>query len=917
MWRFLILVVGGLGVCQVLPAQSNPPQRDMKTFLAEWETIKGTPGFQENFLLSSNADINTKAGRQTRITAARKARAMLNPLSTPIVNAFLEVGEAEAWMRETEPSETNAIESAIPLLTDAGMQLETFEPAVDYILTQELLGEAYLRRLRDDRAANIERALRILAHAELKVKPEVDTCQWIAILGDEAEAYSSRLYGWSTYNLTFGASGPLVINAMVGSGQIKLPDSCRWQAVVASGRATIALYKSGQSASFAERSEMLDAAIEMFQYALTGLTVEVDEYSWGKVQRELGLSLFERRLLKGNADEQDNGAALNALRMSQTVFQIGTAPFQWATSEELTGDVYRASHSDAIAEKHYRAALSVLTPTLDSAGFRRLHGKLGDLDFAREEWDSALVEYRVAIEQYVSSPIASYLGVTRAADAELMGPIFTNAAYCSAISGDVAAAFSLAGLSGEKDMAQTLATEMVDSSFLPSELTRRITTALRHLHGLNMEFRMSKFDIPEASLQDARTTQLLLQSALAEAKSKGVDFLAPTLEIHLSKVKDGVVVMPIVTSMGSVLLVVPAGTLSLNAHNVVRVDGFDLQKLQSVTGTSAGVISQSYNAPPEGLVSETDFMKKLAKVSQELGTLSIPLALRLKELGVADGATLHIVANGALRLLPFQAAPANSTSILGDLYAVSYAANMLALEASTFRDRRNAALTRSFALVYNPDIPDAWIEINAVFRDLNGRGKISKVDAASIPNITDQASTATDLIFVTHGKYESYEPTASKILATPSGITVADIVENIQLADNRLVVLSACETAMHDVGRYPDQGEGFADAFLEAGAAHVLATLWPVDSFATVVLMSRFYDIEGKSHVKVADALRTAQTWMRKATRKEIADYLRQDSRNRTAEMHTQIEAFQNTGDNSDKPYQDAYYWGGFVDVGN
>jgi CHAT domain-containing protein len=61
-----------------------------------------------------------------------------------------------------------------------------------------------------------------------------------------------------------------------------------------------------------------------------------------------------------------------------------------------------------------------------------------------------------------------------------------------------------------------------------------------------------------------------------------------------------------------------------------------------------------------------------------------------------------------------------------------------------------------------------------------------------------------------------------------------------------LVVLSACQTglgsgALADVPA-GDEWVGLTRAFLHAGAAHVVATLWPVEDWATAALMERFYE---------------------------------------------------------------------------
>lgn len=76
--------------------------------------------------------------------------------------------------------------------------------------------------------------------------------------------------------------------------------------------------------------------------------------------------------------------------------------------------------------------------------------------------------------------------------------------------------------------------------------------------------------------------------------------------------------------------------------------------------------------------------------------------------------------------------------------------------------------------------------------------------------------------------------------------------------DARLVVLGACDTA---VGRtIGDEGSaGVANAFLQAGARHVVATLWPVQDGVMPELMTDFYADPALSASRPAQALRQAQ----------------------------------------------------------
>jgi hypothetical protein len=86
-------------------------------------------------------------------------RHLLNPDKTPRLYAQLECQEGEAWFMSTENNEAENIEVAIRLLSDAGNRIKNFPPDRLSYSVKASLAHSYLRRVRDDRAANVERAL--------------------------------------------------------------------------------------------------------------------------------------------------------------------------------------------------------------------------------------------------------------------------------------------------------------------------------------------------------------------------------------------------------------------------------------------------------------------------------------------------------------------------------------------------------------------------------------------------------------------------------------------------------------------------------------------------------------------------------------------------------------------------------------
>jgi CHAT domain-containing protein len=105
------------------------------------------------------------------------------------------------------------------------------------------------------------------------------------------------------------------------------------------------------------------------------------------------------------------------------------------------------------------------------------------------------------------------------------------------------------------------------------------------------------------------------------------------------------------------------------------------------------------------------------------------------------------------------------------------------------------------------------------------------------------------LHLATYGILNKPNPLFSYVELAPGGdqdgrLEVHEVFGLTLVAD--LVVLSACQTglgsgALADVPA-GDDWVGLSRAFLSAGAAHVVATLWPVEDRATADLMEHFYE---------------------------------------------------------------------------
>ena len=111
----------------------------------------------------------------------------------------------------------------------------------------------------------------------------------------------------------------------------------------------------------------------------------------------------------------------------------------------------------------------------------------------------------------------------------------------------------------------------------------------------------------------------------------------------------------------------------------------------------------------------------------------------------------------------------------------------------------------------------------------------------------------------THGQFSS-QLEETFILTWDSLLKIEDLndllqLNNPQLNNIELLVLSACETALGD----ERATLGLAGIAVRAGARSTLATLWSVDDLSTAQLMGEFYRQLTENKVSKAEALRRAQ----------------------------------------------------------
>lgn len=130
--------------------------------------------------------------------------------------------------------------------------------------------------------------------------------------------------------------------------------------------------------------------------------------------------------------------------------------------------------------------------------------------------------------------------------------------------------------------------------------------------------------------------------------------------------------------------------------------------------------------------------------------------------------------------------------------------------------------------------------------------------------LKDQGSTLTHVHFACHGLAKLNDPqTSGLVLAYGARLMARDLFNpTIHFERLRLVVLSAGQTALPGTD-LPDEAIGLPSAWLQSGAAGVLASFWRVSDSVTVELMKKFYELHLLDQLDPVEALWLAQRWLR------------------------------------------------------
>jgi CHAT domain-containing protein len=263
------------------------------------------------------------------------------------------------------------------------------------------------------------------------------------------------------------------------------------------------------------------------------------------------------------------------------------------------------------------------------------------------------------------------------------------------------------------------------------------------------------------------------------------------------------------------------------------------------------------NFQAQGWFGASGSQKTISRLLKKLYDLLIaPVASLLPS---ASG-FLTIVPYDSLHKLPFHALYNGSRYLIED-YQINYlpASSLLthlALRHSQQNDPAEAATRPPIVFGYSDRgyLQRVQDEARTIASLLGGDCYLE--EDATIARLIQQAPSSPIIHLATHGQSRLDAPNFSYVRLADGQLNAIDAF-SLDLLHCELVTLSGCETGLALSGG-GDEQLGLARAFLAAGAASLVISLWSVEDTSTNELMQHFYQrlLQGESKVQ---ALRSAQ----------------------------------------------------------
>jgi CHAT domain-containing protein len=563
------------------------------------------------------------------------------------------------------------------------------------------------------------------------------------------------------------------------------------------------------------------------------------------------------------------------------------------------------------AIEHYNEALRIFNPDSYPNYCRSTAKSLGNLRFQKHRWKEAIERFKLAKTAAERLYQASMFLSSREAELAETGDLYRRASYSLAKTGENKEAVISLEQGRARGLSEALARDRADLERVrvtdpeTYNLYRKAAKRIRSLETLERSGGL----VPAEGKTGISSESLREQALTAYAEmSKATDrirciqgyenFLKePNWDDIAAAVTDDQPLVYLVTTPDGSLALIAAKERSKAQEVVVKpvvvvepvwLEGFIETKLREMLtgppedeglGGWFGAYTRWLDAwqkiqdekaddkaIEEMLEAKARWLETIVKVTADLwqGVLG-PVVDRLCDLGFTQA---FLVPSGYLALLPLHAA---SWEENGDRhYALEKIAFAYAPSArSLVQARRIAESSKAQDLlaidepkpVEASSLPNSQAEVNAIAAFFE-KPQILRHENAERGAVLRALPKAQVAHFSCHGGVNWEDPDKSGLLmAHGKMLTVQDLFQ-LNLKGARMAMLSACETGV--VGtKLPDEVVALPSAFMRAGFAGVVASLWTVSDLSTAMLMKFFYKCWQEEGFVPVRALREAQKRLR------------------------------------------------------
>lgn len=812
-----------------------------------------------------------------------------------------QINRALAYLDQRRDEGGTNIERSIRISRRVLEVLRREDRPFEWALATVNLGQALQARLVGDRAASFEESIRLLESALEILQRDSSPREWARAVTSLASGYA----GWPRGDRMENLEQAIVLYRE--ALEVRTRDSMPWEWAETTHNLATVLAKPRRG----DRAAAMEEAIALFEACLAVHTRMAEPGRWAVTLEALGalylerfagdhpenveraISLLEQALevhtrpaapfawafaitllgsahwQRGRGDREDNlERAIHHFSLALEVRTRRRAPLAWAETQNGLGLAWAARRRGDLRENRRRAArafrrvLEVQTLEVDPGEHRRTCRNLGNLLFGAGRWRDA---------------VAAYAGALSAGDllyAQGATPQARTAELWERLDVPLRTAFALAKRGRKADAVRILETsrahEVRERLERDAAILRRAPEPARR-ELIDLRLRIARLEAASRGPAGASPRDYLaLSMELREARSALIEKLRRLMPDFAPQ---GSQPLPVGLAYPTVyLLTTVHGTLALVLHPGAEGDeGIDALFLN---GLREGDLTSILQGGPQQISllaailggRDDSLASVVAGLWDPIRTAVVLPLVRYLRRRCHERALL--VPCGPLALLPLAA-------MALDEMAFAYApSGRIAWELAA---RRTTSSPPLLAAVGDPPSTAGPLPMAALEAEMSAEHFPRSSRRLLLGRDADRSAVlaaltgATHLHFACHGLFDLAQPLESALLlAGRDRLTVRDLLDgDLDLSAARLVVLSACRTAMSDQ-EIPDEILGFPAAFLQAGVPMVLGTLWQVGDLTSALLAADFYRRHLGEGDDAVQALRGAQVRIRDGTVEEL-----------------------------------------------